>query len=219
MTSSKEYSYFYLLSIFHVGSVLIGMTLTARMILISTKHPFYITGGIFFIPVVFFIQDIVTEVYGYYNARKMLHATLIVFVLYVFSLYFIDLISFPQNISAFQGLPLIIETLPKHAFSFVLSLAVGGTLNNYILTKLKLAFNSRFLAMRFISSTAIGEAIFQFIAVALSWYGTYSIKEILPLAVASYVYKLLFEILATPLNIKICHYLKFSKNQESIHAI
>ena len=221
MKLKQSCSYFYLLSLFHVGSVLIGMTVTSRIILVSetSLNPsFHITGGIFFIPIVFFIQDIVTETYGYHNAKKMLHTTLVVFALYVLGLYVLALLPCKYNDQACENFSIVAKTLPRHTISFLLALAAGGTANNYILTKLKLVFNSKFLAFRFISSTAIGEAIFQLIAVLISWYGKYPIIDILPLAIASYVYKILFETLATPINLYVCHHLKIMQNKEINHA-
>jgi uncharacterized PurR-regulated membrane protein YhhQ (DUF165 family) len=73
MKSKKDDLYFYLLSIFHVASMLTAMTMTSRIISLNSigyMMDLKITGGVFLIPVVFFIQDIVTEVYGYSNAKK-----------------------------------------------------------------------------------------------------------------------------------------------------
>jgi uncharacterized integral membrane protein (TIGR00697 family) len=191
------------------------------MILVNINiinHQFYVTGGIFFIPIVFFVQDIVTEIYGYYNARKMLLTTIFVFIVYVFTVYLIGLLPCKNNDSLCQSFFLIAQTLPRHALSFVISLAVGGTVNNYVLAKLRIAFDRKFLALRFISSTAIGEAIFQIIAVMISWYGTYSIKDTLPLALAAYIYKILFEIFVTPVNLYACRYLKSIQAEETKNA-
>lgn len=186
------------------------MTITSRMALVTLpylKYSFYVTGGVFFIPVIFFIQDIVTEVYGYKNAKSMLFVSLFIFIIYVVLFYIMSQITIEQN-QLDIDFAVVAKTLPRHAVSFIFSLGIGGTFNNYILAKLKLIFNQKFLALRFFSSTAIGEAIFQLIAVLISWYGAYAIKNLLPLALVSYCYKLFFEILSTPFNIFICRYLK-----------
>ncbi|WP_131783620.1 VUT family protein [Legionella gresilensis] len=104
----------------------------------------------------FFIQDISTEIYGYVNTRRMLNVSLFIFLLFVFQLWVLS--KFISSDATFQ---VVASTLPRHAFSFVISLIIGGTINNYILDKLKLAFDRKFLAIRFISSTAIGEDFFK----------------------------------------------------------
>ncbi|HHF7375593.1 queuosine precursor transporter [Legionella bozemanae] len=209
----KEDLYYKLLSLFHMGSILIGMALTSRIVsltLPNISHTLYITGGIFFIPIVFFIQDIVTEIFGYDNARVMLNTNILVFIIYVLILVVL-LVSINNINNSYENFYSVVNTLPRHALSFVLSLYVGGRINNYVLSKMKLHFNQKFLAFRFISSTAIGEAFFQFIAVFISWYGSFTSQDMFLIAFISYTYKILFEILATPFNIWICNYLKSLK--------
>lgn len=219
---SKLKFYFYLCATIHLCSVLTAMTLTSRMIEVNIDfigYRFNTTGGVFLIPLAFFIQDIITEIYGFNNAKKVLIASLTIFILYVLSLYVLTLIPCNSTNKSCSMLSTIASTLPRHALSFVISLGIGGTLNNYILSKLKLTFNGRFLAMRFISSTAIGELCFQLIAVAISWAGIYSVWEIIPLAVISYMYKLVFEIISTPINIYACRYLKIIQQREENYAL
>ncbi len=214
--------YFYIASILHVGFVIIAMTLTSRMIEINTSlsgYKFNITGGIFLIPIIFFIQDIVTEIYGYYNATKMLYCSLSIFAMFVITWYVISFIPCSNKSEGCAYFSQIAKTLPRHMISFIFSLAIGGTVNNYVLNKLKLIFNEKFLSLRFISATAIGEMIFQIIAVSISWFGIYSIFDILPLAIISYVYKILFEVVFTPANIYICRYLKYIRSCEINYVI
>lgn len=207
--------YFYLLCLFHLGTIITGMTFTSRMIhVLYSEHTIIITGGVFFIPIVFFIQDIVTEIYGYDNARKMLNLNLILFVMYTMLFWLFSIIPSHHQSASFQNFQQIAITLPRHACSFVISLAIGGKINNYILWKLKLISNQRFLALRFISSTAIGEAFFQLVAIFISWYGVFPSKEIWFIALAAYIYKVFFEVLITPVNIFICRYLKSLKMKE-----
>lgn len=216
-TCEKFYFYFYTFSLFHICSVLTGITMTSRMIFI--KIPFidqslYITGSIFCMPVMFFIQDIVTEIYGYTNAKKMLATTLMVFVIYVIMLFIMALIPCECKNDTCRSFSIVAQTLPRHSLSFIASLAISGTINNHMLDKLRLAFNNQFLAIRFISATAIGEACFQILIVIFSWYGCHSIKQLLPLAFASYSYQILFEIVVTPINLFICRHLKMMNIKE-----
>lgn len=210
--------YFYFASLLHICFVITPMIMTSRMIEINSLihgYKFNITGGMFLIPISFFIQDIITEIYGYYNARKLLYSTLLVYVFFIIILcLFFFLFPCESKEKICNDLYSIIKTLPRHAASFIFSLAMGGMANIYILNKSKLLFNGNFLALRFISSTAIGELIFQIIAVSISWLGNYAIIDILPLALISYAYKILFEIISMPINIYICRYLNFVKLKE-----
>ena len=181
------------------------MTFTARIISFNLQvfgFAFHFTDGALLIPVVFFIQNIVTESYGYINSQKMLRTSLIIFLIFVLINMFISYI-LTQN-----AYTTVINTLPRHTISFIIALYIGGTINNLILYKLKRFFNQNFLAMRFIASTIVGEFIFQTIAITLSWYGVYNFHNLIPLFIIPYTYKILFEILMTPFNILICRNVK-----------
>lgn len=225
MPPKKNYRlkiFYYFSSILHICAVISAMTLTSRIIEVNityADYKFNTTGGVFLIPFVFFIQDIVTEVYGYYNAKKILITTIIVFLIYVAMWYLVSRLPCISQNSACEKFSIIANTFPRHSLSFILSIAIGGTINNIVLSKLKLFFNGKFLAIRFVSATAIGELVFQFIAVSVSWFGTYSFSEIFPLALISYLYKLFFEIVSTPVNIYICRYLKNTQKREINYAI
>lgn len=211
MVVSKKDSIFYLFGLFHVGSVIVGMTFTARFIdfyIPQTNYPIHITGGFFFIPIVFFLQDIITEIYGFRNGRLILYTTIVLFILYVLMLQVLSFLLSAQNANGSREFIITAETLPRQTVSFICSLGVGGIINSLILTKLKFIFRRRFLAIRFVVSTAIGEAFFQFIAILIAWYGQYSISSLIPLAVSSYIYKVVFEGLTSPVNIYICKYLR-----------
>ena len=208
--NKKRLEFFYIFGLLHLGFIIISMTFTTRIVTLSFFDNFkiIITGGMFIVPFIFFIQDIITEVYGYYNARKVLFNSLFLFMLYGAIFFTITSIIQKNSKNSINDFQIISNTLPRQILSFTVSLAIGGTINNYILTKLKIFFHSRFLAMRFISATAIGEFFFQIIAVLIAWQGIFSITDILPIAILSYTYKILFEMISMPINIYICNHLK-----------
>jgi len=190
----------------HLFSVITAMTLTSRVITINNilNSEIHFTGGLIIIPVVFFIQDIVTESYGHIYSQKMLKVSLILYVLYVILNMALSNILYGES----DEYLIMVNTLPRHTLSFIISLYISGTINNYILYKLKLFFNSRFLSIRFIVATIIGEFIFQIIAILISWYGIYNTSGLVKLSLIAYSYKILFEIVVTPINIVVCKYLK-----------
>ena len=176
--------YFFFVS--HFIILLVSMLCTSRMV-----HVFGMdfTGGLFLIPFTFFIQDIVTESYGYKIAKNLLNNTIGMYVLFVAIIFILSLLQ--------KQFKIIIGDIFRHSISVIFAIYLGGLINNIILYNLKLFFNKRFLAMRFIVSTAIGEAVFQIIATFISWYGIMNNNKIIILAIIAYLYKILFEIFMT----------------------
>lgn len=68
------------------------------------------------------------------------------------------------------------------------------------------------MPIRFILATAIGEGALQIVGTSVAWLGNLKFQtEILPFIVFSYLYKVSFETLMSPLNVYICNKLKHSE--------
>ncbi|OIN82919.1 VUT family protein [Francisella sp. TX07-6608] len=160
----------------------------------------YITGCLFIIPFCFFVQDIVTEVYGHIFTMLMIVCSVIVLSIYILLFYLTAMYDQSDN----NLISNITTVMPKHTIALIVSLLVGGFINSFILNKLRIKLVGKFLAIRFIFSTAIGEAFFQTITVLISWYGTFHIYEVIPIAILAYIYKVLFEIAMTPISVAVC---------------
>lgn len=202
---------YYILCLMHITSIITGMVCTERLIYLNiyvfTDLHVYLTGGILFIPVIFFIQDIVTEIYGYEKAKNMIFINIIIFIMFAIFMKISSIIDihFSQNVPDFS---IVSNSLPRQTIAFTISFLIGSLLNNYILSNLKRLLSGRFMALRFITSTAIGDLFFQIIAVSIAWYGVVHDFNIIQIAILSYFYKVIFEILVTPANIYICNKLR-----------
>lgn len=204
---------YYIFCGIYITSILCAMTVSARIIYLKIpyyKFTLFITGGTFIIPVAFFAQDIITEIYGYDKAKKSFYlATLLVtfYVTYLFILTKLPCSSEYLNTCLAYGA--IGNALPRHLFAFIISFCIGNIFNCYILIKLKKLLNGKYLPLRFIFSTAIGEIALQFTGTTIAWIGNMHFsKGIIPFVTVSLSYKILFEILMTPFNIIICNKLR-----------
>ncbi len=193
------------------------MTVSARVLGFSiplTKYSFFLTGGTFIVPIAFFSQDIITEVFGYHKAKQTLYLTMLIVSCFVGYIYVLTILPCPIGNITCDAYNIIGTSLPRHLLAFLTSFFIGSMSNNIVLIKLKKALKGRHLAFRFILSTAIGELILQFVGTTIAWFGNMHFKhEILPFIIISLSYKILFEILMTPLNILICNKLKQENNQ------
>jgi hypothetical protein len=81
--------------------------------------------------------------------------------------------------------------------------------NDYIISKLKNKFGGKYLSLRFIAATAVGSAVLQLVGTSLAWVGHLDFKTgIIPFVVFSYIYKVGFEAMMTPVNMLVCNKLK-----------
>jgi hypothetical protein len=154
---------------------------------------------VFYFPLVYIISDVVTEVYGYAVARTILWYTLIASVL-AGALYQVAIIipaaPFFEHGPAYNA---VFGIVPRVLAGGWIAVFCGDIVNNYVLAKLKILTQGRWLWMRTIGSTIIGQLVNTtvFYAVALSGVlpGITLVKAIL----AGWLLKTLVEIVFTPL--------------------
>jgi uncharacterized integral membrane protein (TIGR00697 family) len=208
----QSLKHFHVLSVLYILGILTSITVSARLFPFEipfTHITIFLTGGTWTIPFTFFIQDITTEVYGYAKSKQLLLLSIPVVVIYITYLKFTTLLPIPNVPNISNSYNDVFNALPRHLIALLAALAIGTLVNNFVLSKLKTRFKGKYLPIRFISSTAIGEAALQIIGTTIAWVGSLSFTtEILPFVIFSYFYKIAFEAIMTPVNIYVCNWLK-----------
>jgi queuosine precursor transporter len=213
----QNLKHFHVLSVLYILGILTSLTVSARLFPFEipfTHLTILLTGGTWTIPFTFFIQDITTEVYGYAKSKQLILLSIPIVVIYITYLKFTTLLPIPNVPNIGNSYNEVFNALPRHLIALLAAIAIGTTVNNFVLSKLKTRFKGKYLPLRFISSTAIGEASLQIIGTTIAWFGSLRFtSEILPFVIFSYFYKISFEAIMTPVNIYIC---KWLKNDEGI---
>lgn len=166
------------------------------------------TGNLFF-PLSYLFGDILTEVYGYARSRRVVWAG---FAALIFaSVMSAVVLAFPP--ASTWGGQAALESVFGSTFRIVgasiFAYFVGEFANSYVLAKLKVRTNGRFLWMRTIGSTMVGEAVDTLVFYPLAFYGGgMSTDDLLAIMGANYCIKVGWEILATPLTYRIVNGLK-----------
>lgn len=201
--------------------VVLSLTLVSKLISLKipfTAHSLTITGATFIMPVAFFIQNLITENYGYVKSRRLVQMSIPFIVIYIFTLKTISNLPSPigSNLEAINNsYPIVFNALPKHLYGLLVTIFICSLANDYLISKSKILFSGRYLGVRFIVAVIFGEA-FSHIVSILVWLGTLDFyHEILPLVAFSYSYKILFEVAATPFNYIVSNYLKNNQGADA----
>ena len=86
------------------------------------------------------------------------------------------------------------------------------------MAKLKVMTRGRHLWMRFIGSTAVGQAIDTLLVLTIAFGGTIPIETLGQLMVSSYVWKVVYEVLATPLTYLVVNFLKRAEGVDAFDS-
>lgn len=186
----------------------------------SVNLPFYgeyIYGaGVLFFPISYLFGDILTEVYGYARSRKVIWAG---FGALIFaSLMSFIVVSLPpaKTMSAEQqqALNLIFGQTPRIVLASLLAFWMGEFVNSFVLAKMKLLTNGKYLWIRTIGSTFAGEFVDSLVFYPIAFLGLWSTEQVISVMIGNYFIKVLWEILATPFTYKIVNFLKRAEHED-----
>ena len=173
-------------------------------------------AGIMFFPISFIFGDILTEVYGYAASRRVIWAG---FVGLAFaSLMAWVIVSLPpapewHDQAAYQS---VFGSTGRIALASLLAFVVGEFVNSFVLAKMKILTQGRWLWSRTIGSTIFGEAVDSILFFPLAFYGSGEFPDaMLPkIIVAQFSAKVLVEVAFTPFMYKIVAFLKRAENED-----
>lgn len=174
-------------------------------------------AGILFFPISYFFGDILTEVYGYSYDRRAVWAG---FAALAFAAIMAQIaIALPVAPGSYmasyqQGMEVVFGNSWRVVLASMTAFWFGSFANSYVLAKLKVLTEGRFLWLRTIGSTAVGELIDSSLFYVLAFYGIWPINEVIAVALAQYILKTSWEVLATPLTYQVVSYLKRKENQD-----
>jgi uncharacterized integral membrane protein (TIGR00697 family) len=192
-------------------SMVIGLiSLAGRLsfVIFPVAGRIYIGVDFFLVPLLFFFQNVVTEVYGYERCRQLNQMSIVGLLIFFGYSYFSTLLPIPKNISNQDAFNIVISTYTRHFVAFLFALYFGAMVNQYLISKLKIAWEGKWLWLRSIASTFLGDFTYQLIGSLISRYGVLHMPDIISYDLLSYVYKLAFEIMSIPFVYIASDYLK-----------
>lgn len=167
-------------------------------------------AGILFFPVSYVIGDVLTEVYGYARARRVIWAgfAAVAFMI-VMSLVVVALPPAPdwRNQAAYE---LIFGQVPRIAIASILAFWTGEFVNAYVLARMKIWTKGKHLWSRTIGSTVAGQGVDSLIFYPLAFWGAagWTNELVLKVLITQWVLKVSWEVILTPLTYAVVGWLK-----------
>jgi uncharacterized integral membrane protein (TIGR00697 family) len=173
-------------------------------------------AGVLFFPVSYVFGDILTEVYGYARARKVIWSG---FAGLAFASFMAAVVvalppaPFWHHQDAYE---IAFGSAPRIVVASMVAYFCGEFVNSFVLAKMKLITQGRWLWTRTIGSTIFGEAVDSALFYPLAFYGSGIIPDDkLPLVMmAQFIVKVGVEVVLTPLTYKIVGALKRAENED-----
>jgi len=176
--------------------------------------PFTFGAGVLFFPISYVFGDILTEVYGYARARRVIWSGLTALVFA--SIMATVVVKLPpaagwSNQPAYES---IFGQTPRIVFASITAFFCGEFANSYTLAKMKIWTNGNALWSRIIGSTIVGEGVDSLIFYPAAFLFVWDTRLVLTVMTSNYILKVLWEVLATPLTYRIVAALKRAEHED-----
>jgi queuosine precursor transporter len=171
-------------------------------------------AGVLFFPISYVFGDVLTEVYGYARARKVVWAGFGALIFASFMSWAV--LAFPPapgwpNQAAFET---VFGGTPRIVLASLIAYFSGEFCNSYVLAKMKVWTDGRYLWMRTIGSTIVGEAVDSAIFYPLAFLGIWSRDLLVHVLITNYVVKVGWEAVMTPITYRVVNALKRAEHED-----
>jgi queuosine precursor transporter len=169
---------------------------------------FILPAAIIIFPVSYIAGDVLTEVYGYREARKVIWLGFFCNFIVVAAFWLGKIMQPAPFWSGQAAYARILGYTPRILVASFLAYLVGEFSNSYILARMKIATNGRWLWTRTIGSTLVGEGLDSIIFITVAFMGVIPAPALTSAVITQWLVKCVYEIIATPLTYQVVGFLK-----------
>ena len=184
------------------------LTANAMATKLITLGGVVLTAGIVIFPVSYIVGDVLTEVWGYGPTRRVIWLGFACNALMVAALWLGGVLPPAPFWKSQDAYETIFGHTPRVLAASFLAYLVGEFANAFVLAKLKIATAGRWLWIRTIGSTVVGQALDSAVFVTLAFAGLVPAGVLLHVVAAQWLVKVVYEAAATPLTYAAVAWLK-----------
>ena len=219
---TRSYRFYDIISAVFVTTIILSNILSSAKIVDFgiTIGPLALAfdAGTLIFPVSYIFGDILTEVYGYRNSRRIIWLGFFSAALTGFFVWLAGVLPGEAEWQSYAGQQAYDDILGGVSGLIVASLTaywLGEFSNSYVLARMKIMTSGRWLWTRTIGSTIVGQGVdtiaFFLIATAL---GVFPPSLLITLIVTNYILKVGIEVILTPITLRIIPALKTAENED-----
>lgn len=207
----RSYRYYDLVMVAFVAILMISNVASTKILVLG---PLTFDGGTILFPLSYIFGDVLTEVYGYARSRRVIWAGFGATAL--MAAVFALVGALPpapdwENQAAYEA---ILGLTPRIVAASLVAFWAGSFANAWVMARLKLVTQGRWLWTRTIASTLVGEGLDTLLFVIIAFAGVLTPGLLVAVIASNYVFKVGIEALATPITYRIVNGLKGAEDED-----
>jgi uncharacterized integral membrane protein (TIGR00697 family) len=165
-------------------------------------------AGILFFPLSYVLGDVLTEVYGYARARRVIWAGFGAVAFMAFMSWVIVAMPPAPGWTGQEAYESVFGMTPRIVLASMIAFWAGELANAYVLARMKVISDGKDLWMRTIGSTAVGQLVDSLLFYPIAFLGVWATEDVFKVLVTNYLLKVLWEAVLTPVTYRIVGFLK-----------
>lgn len=175
---------------------------------LSTVGGFTFGAGILFFPLGYVLGDVLTEVYGYARARRCVWAGFGAMLFMALMSWVVVKLPPAQGWPDQQAYEAVFGSTWRIVFASLTAFWAGEFANSFVLARMKLLTQGKYLWTRTIGSTIVGQGVDSLLFYPLAFYGEWTNAQVLTVMGTNWLLKVTWEAVLTPVTYLVVNGLK-----------
>ena len=171
-------------------------------------------AGVLFFPISYVFGDVLTEVYGYARARRVVWAGFGALLFASFMSWTVLALPPAPGWTQQAAFEAVFGGTPRIALASLVAYWAGEFCNSYVLARMKVLSEGRHLWTRTIGSTIAGEAVDSIVFYPLAFLGVWPTPVVFQVLLSNYLLKVGWEAVVTPFTYKVVNFLKRAEHED-----
>jgi uncharacterized integral membrane protein (TIGR00697 family) len=210
----NHFKYFDIILGLFVAVLLISNITSTKIVTLFGSKLLTFDGGTILFPLSYIFGDILTEVYGYAKSRRVIWTGFFSLVMMSTIICIVGKLPASPDWHLQEAYESILMYTPRIAIASIIGFFIGEFVNSFVLSKMKLLTQGRWLWTRTVGSTLVGQLFDTACFVTIAFYGTLPIELVISVIISNYIFKTLFEIIVTPWTYIVVGFLKKHENED-----
>lgn len=165
-------------------------------------------AGILFFPLSYVLGDILTEVYGYARARRVVWAGFAAVLFMAFMSWVVVAMPPAPGWGGQAAYVQVFGLTTRIVFASIIAFWAGELANAYVMARMKVWSNGKHLYQRTIGSTVVGQGVDSLLFYPIAFLGVWTTSQVITVLITNYLLKVLWEAFLTPVTYKVVAALK-----------